>query len=419
MVTVHELTARELWERKDVYQNVDKVLDMLRTNGTGAFSTTQTVTVHEANGIIQTNDGFERKHVIYAGIEGKKDIILYEAEENEDTFIKFDWEEMAGRTLSRGVFEQGFHHQMMMNDMVIKKKQILDVAAKLGIVTDDETFEQNMSELVNGFIWNLQGGKSVQPFAFNTSMLPQLDQTLNQVEDQLKVVTSTYEAVTGETLPSGTPFRSVAIQNQEGSSLFAYRRENLAERWQEPVEKWFMPHVRKKVTRDHLLSGTYGTQHLKMLDEAFARREVRREMLEDLKSGKGVKIQAEYNDLYRLKMDMQRRNADRRFLDIKKGDLDYKDGQVKIVTSNEGQNKAVAMERIQGVLGQITAAPEMLRLQPVRHLIAKLIDLTGTGIKSFELDFDAMSGGGAEIPNLPTPKANTDVKNNETAVISQ
>ena len=43
-------------------------------------------------------------------------------------------------------------------------------------------------------------------------------------DKQAERLSFTFNAITGETMPSGTPFRQVALLNQEIGSLFEYRR---------------------------------------------------------------------------------------------------------------------------------------------------------------------------------------------------
>ena len=69
-------------------------------------------------------------------------------------------------------------------------------------------------------------------------------------------VLSTFNAITGETMPSGTPFRQVAILNQEAGSLFEYRREEASIFIREIFLDWVLPFLVKQLKKDKDLTAT-------------------------------------------------------------------------------------------------------------------------------------------------------------------
>ena len=231
-------------------------------------------------------------------------------------------------------------------------------------------------------------------------------------------LSTTYESVTGETALSGTPFRSLALQNQEGTSMLAYRREQLGLFWGDVFNDWEMESIRKMITKEHLLSGTYTSSQLKLIDESMANKTVMNRMLSDLKSGKGVATQAEYDALAQIVLNTAKKGKSRRFLDIPKDYLTA-DGRIKVVTTNEQRNKQETMDKIFNIFQQASAIPQLLAMEPFKTLFGRIVDLSGAGISSTELDFTEFTnpqGGQVQQAKL-SPTQDKGVANQETAII--
>lgn len=420
VIEIHEINAQQAYEKKDVWQDGEELLDRFRKSN-GVIDTTRTLKIHEVHGNLPFEDEFKSKSLLFAGIEEDKPLMLFEKDEKDSPYKKIDWEEIEGRSLGRGAFETGFQAQVVRNRIRIQQDGIMRVASKLGMVTDDETFEQNMHELENGFIWNLQKGSRVTPAQFNTSQMPQLENLAEQWDKNFERLSTTYEAVTGETALSGTPFRSLALQNQEGSSLLAYRREQLGLFYEEVFNDWVMPIVKKQFSKEHLLSGHYSSSQLKIIDESFGNYHVRKRLIDDLKSGRGLASKEEYDALKAIAMKSAMSGKSRRFLDVPKGYLTA-EGRVKVVTTNEQRNKQETMDKIFQIFQQASSVPQLLAMEPFKTLFGKIVDLSGAGISSTELDFTAFAQQppqeSAQTPK-PQPAINEGLATQDTAVIAQ
>ena len=155
VIEVHEITAETAHSKKDVWNNHEELMDMFKKPN-GVIDTVRTVKIYEVHGMLPWEGGFERKDLLISGLEEGKANILFEQNEKESPYRKCDWEEIEGRTIGRGAFETGFQAQVAKNRIKLQQDAMMRVASKLGMATDDETFEQNMQELENGFIWNLK-----------------------------------------------------------------------------------------------------------------------------------------------------------------------------------------------------------------------------------------------------------------------
>jgi len=64
---------------------------------------------------------------------------------------------------------------------------------------------------------------------------------------------NSYEVVTGESSPSGTPFRLAAQQNLNANKLFDFIREKLSIAFQEVIEEWILPTLLKDLKTKEIL----------------------------------------------------------------------------------------------------------------------------------------------------------------------
>ena len=157
------------------------------------------------------------------------------------------WAEQDGR-VGRGLIEDMFEAQTGTNEAKLLERDAMLMGAKTIFVTDDDTLENNvLTDMDNGAIIHVEGDKSFTQVNTMTNALPAFDRLKDDWDEQAEKVTSTFDAITGETMPSSTPFRSVAIQNQETSSLFIYRSEEMGKFLTELINDWFNPEITKDI----------------------------------------------------------------------------------------------------------------------------------------------------------------------------
>jgi len=140
----------------------------------------------------------------------------------------------------------------------MKEQNIMEIAARTVFWTDSETVENNvLQDMETGDILRVKQGETMQVLNSTPSSLPQLDNIRAKWDEQYSRATSTFEAVTGETMPSGTPFRALAIQNQESTAMFQYRMEEAGIFWRMIFTDWIVPHLKSKLSREHILASDY------------------------------------------------------------------------------------------------------------------------------------------------------------------
>lgn len=387
----HTLTRAELAAKKDVWNYVEELLDMNEEE----YEISE-ITGQMPNSVVDgdPNEYSIRKFFVYC--EAGKDYsdggwILFEEEKEEMPYKYVDWMNINGR-VGRGVVEDCVEAQTWTNDVKLLERDAMTLAAKTGFITDDDTLENNvLTDLDNGFILKLDEGKSFRQVNTMTNALPAFDRVARDWDEQAERVTSTFEAVTGETLPSGTPFRSVAIQNQEASSLFSYRREEMGIFITEIFNDWIIPSLTEEINREHILSSEFTMDELQKIDERFSTYRANEAMKEILIDG-GLPSVDEFD---RTREDIRQIVAETdttRFLEVPKGYFEDFEFKVSVITTNEQRNKAVVLESLSKILSDVsstfnpnTGTFALLEDQALSQIFSQAVEVAGVGVSPIAL----------------------------------
>lgn len=365
------------------------------------------IIVKEAHGYFKASDIEDTEddsYKLYKVIVCKGHV-LYSKEVKSLPYKSLAWEKVNGR-LGRGIVEDGFEAQVWTNDAVIKEKDMMEIASRIFWKTTDDKVEDNaLIGLDNGSIIHLQDGKDFVQVNAVPSSLPQLQSIIARWEDQYQKVSSTFDSVTGENLPSRTPFRTTAVLNQAGSSMFLFRRQEFGIFIQEILYDWVLPFLTKRITSEHLLTSNFSADELQMIDEGFANYEANNFMKVRALTGKTVEEmttpQPMIDNLRSKLMDGISKTKSRRTIKIPENyfkDLKYK---IDIITTGENIDKAATFESLNNIFVAYAQNAEAVRNDPVlSKLFERIVDLSGVGISPQELKYEsntnqqALSGQG-------------------------
>jgi len=93
--------------------------------------------------------------------------------------------------------------------------------------------------------------------------LDQLIADWNRLMTMADKLCNSYEVVTGESLPSGTPFRLGAMMNVNANKLFDFIREKLSLAIQDIFQDWILPDLIKDLKAKDVLRLTGNAEYLK------------------------------------------------------------------------------------------------------------------------------------------------------------
>jgi len=197
--------------------------------------------------------------------------LFYSEELDESPYRHLSWRKEEGRDFGVGIIEDGFEAQVWTNDAMISEKNAMELAGKVIMKTNSKKAGSNiLTDLDNGAIINLEDGKDITPINLMPTALPKYAELIQRWDNQYERVSSTFNAITGEQMPSGTPYRQTAILNQEAGSLFDQRREEAGIFLSDIYMDWVLPHLIKKLNKEHILTSEWSNEELAIIDKGFA-----------------------------------------------------------------------------------------------------------------------------------------------------
>lgn len=385
----HWTSPIDLSKKRKAWDNVDKAIDIMQSKKREDGRSEDKVLVLEVEGEFDTSymkEGEEptgeyslQKHFI-AGWEDGEQVLLYSEEKKGTDYKYLPWQKVPGRGLGRGVVEEAFEAQTWVNDAKVKEKEIMEYASKIGFKsTDPNITEKTLDDLDNGFILELTGGDFV-PVNTVSNAIPAFSNLIQSWEQQYRQASSTPESITGETMPSGTPFRSLAVQNQEARSFFDYRKEEMGQFIEEIMNEWVIPYLLKKINKKHILTSDYSIADIKKIDKAFGIKQANDKLVKEVLSGKVV-TRDEYNQMVDSFSQMQSVLGNTRFLEIPDGFFKNWQGRVTTVTTGEQYNKQVVLESLMTIMQMVQENPEIVK----SPLFSRAVELSGAGVSPIQL----------------------------------
>ena len=410
IVELHYFRPHELYGKRKTWNFVDEVIEQdtyEKKNVLGASNTSSDdlIKVYEVYGYFEPEDLGEEgeDYKLYKVIMTDKYIMYYDPID-EIPYKSLPWEKVYGR-LGRGIVEDGFEAQIWTNDAVLKERDMMEIASKIFWKTTDEKVEDNaLVGLDNGSIIHLQDGKDFVQVNAVPSSLPQIQSIIQAWDDQYQKVSSTFDSVTGDNLPSRTPFRTAAVLNQAGTSMFNFRRQEFGIFIQEIIYDWVMPYLISKISEEHILASNFSGDELKMIDEGFANYEANKLIKSRAITGTSaeeiVTPQPMIDELKAKVLGEVGKTKSRRFISIPKDYFKNVKAKIDIVTTGENVDKGAMFESLNNIFVAYAQNAEGVRNDPVlSKLFERIVDLSGVGISPQELKYESKSNQ----PTLPGP----------------
>lgn len=405
IIEKHFYTPSKLSKMKGIWDNVDEAIELAtdskrQANGNEVKTPGKYVEIYEFHGDIPEayikEGGDENEYVRYMIIcagatksneRGEKydsSIVLFQAEEKEIPYKYLAWDKVPGRALGKGIIEEGFEAQEGVNDAKMKELMAMELASKIIYKTDDNKLGNNaLTQMDNGHVIKLSKGTDFNQVNTMSSSVPAFENLVAAWEAQYKSATSTFDALSGESLPSGTPYRLGAILNTEAGSIFDYRREEFGIWVGEIMEDWVLPYVLKGVKNGDTFFAEFSPDELKKIDEAFISKHIAQMIIEENMQGRFVPNELILQEMDKMKESL-RATGGHRFLEIPKDYFKDLKAKVSFETTGEQRNKAAMLETLSNIYQTTMASnPQDPKLQKILN---KLMEVAG--INPIEIETD-------------------------------
>lgn len=376
-------------ETIDIYSKADK--DMIQV--VEGYLYMEGKYVEEAK-----DDDYIKSRVVLSGVEfhndkkmagkGCKITELIKPEIFEDNlYQELQWDEEEGRGLGVGIVEDLFQNQEGWNEAYNMERQGLYWSSKILFQSRDQNIPSNLFVKVkNGTVF--QTKDEINVVDTRSRALPDYQALFQRLEKNSDERSFNYEINTGESLPSGTPFRLGALLSNAVNSYFDFKREKFGLFIKKIINDFVIPEFKKSNNKSHIVRFNGEKEQLTQLQETFAKVAVV-EAMNEYKKQTGKKPSLEEFDMEYDRIFQRVTKKKELFFEVADGFYDDIESEVDIIITGESKD-------VQSELTTLTTVWQILmqRGDPrAENILDMIINLTGKDPKGLL---------GVSVPNNPT-----------------
>ncbi len=273
----HEMTASQLlrmkeWDSEDTIEYCGNKSFTASEDTTDIQTSSNRFEIYEFTGEISEKEYFELlgknkegdKHkyflakVVMSGLNsshaGSKQILFIEKlpdnKKLSDYYIDAHRGSFEGRFWRIGMYELLMDHQIRANEIGNQLADGLNWASMVVFRTSDNDVMQNIrADMMNGDIIK---SKDLQQLEVRMQGADQLIGDWNRLMQDADRLANSFEVVTGEALPSGTPFRMGILMDQNAGKLFALIRQKISLPYKRVFKNWVLPELIKEMSGEDI-----------------------------------------------------------------------------------------------------------------------------------------------------------------------
>ena len=304
--------------------------------------------------------------------------VLYVSPVKEIPYKKVDYLKIEGRAQGLGVGEMLFPLQERRNEMGNQKAAAMRIASKTILQTRDKKVEGNiLDELDNGDI--IKVDSEITQVATEERNLGAYAQEENNIIKDTRDNANAQEILTGESLPSRTPFRLGVLQQENAAKLFDFIRENLGMFVEEVLIEWVLPEFEKDTNKEHIFE-TYSRDTIKAIMKEHNNYRIN----EAIK--KYVIVNGSFpseEDLLLLEETLMQNIGDTKFVKVIKDYYKGFDKDLDIDITGEKHNSAQQVETLNNLMMLIAQNPAVTQDPQLQGLLDQVLELTGVSSSVF------------------------------------
>lgn len=323
-----------------------------------------------------------------------KDYTLFRGKEKKDPYMLTHLIREDGRTLSIGAVEVCFDAQWMRNHTVKNMKDTLDLASKLIFQTSDTSYvgRNVLSAIETGDILIHSVNNPLTQINNSKSDIASLQNFGMEWDRMTQTLTSTPDALRGDTMPSGTPYSLAAYQGAQANSLFEIMTENKGLHIEDMMREYVIPHLMTKMDTTDEVVAIMEDSEINAIDEIFVKnfaiKHVNQELKEMVLRGE-FPTQDTQNELTRSVSSNVREQLNgvlgnqRFFKPSEIPDQTWKElledfeMKVTVEVTNEQQDKQAVMQTLTSVFQTIASNPMVLQDPNAKMVFSQILTETG------------------------------------------
>jgi len=333
-----------------------------------------------------SDDEFEMKKYVYckvviSGLEaGSMEVLFLEEVDPEEDFPYIDFDlpfKIPGRCLPVSYPELLLGLQARANELVGRFFQGLRFGSLHLYQTRGKTDYNNLlNDAIEGDI--IETKSEIVPISNELRAFNQYQVELQNIEAQADRLCNSVEVVTGEALPTNTPFRLGAQLGVAAGKVFERIREDVGLTLTHVFKEWIVPSIMENLSQEHVTKVMGSVEEMKMFDEKY-RKFLLADSVKKFVLGNGYLPTEAQMKIVEQELAENLKNEERK-VKIKK---DYfkpellETLRVNIDITDERKNFQASKETLSNLLTIVASNPMIFQDPTARVIIGKLLESSG------------------------------------------
>lgn len=335
-------------------------------------------------------------------IVGENGTILWAEEldkEKDFPFKEVHYRKIMGRWLGQGIVEMTEEPQRRINEIKNQEAKALELAAiQLFQTRSTNALSNIITDADNGDL--LTTNSEITPIATESRNLSGFQQAYTAEDQHADRLTFSYDAVRGENAPASATLGAVQIQEQQATSAFEYKRENIAIFLNEFITDIVLPSLQKELNKEHVFRLTGSIEELNKLRMNVAKNYANQQAIEMMLNGELV-TQDIVDMMINDRMKELSQDGDKMWVSVMKDFFKNLDYYVDVVISGENKNTFAQINNAQAVLGILAKDPTIMQDGAKRSILFKALSNLGMHISELQDIEDKVTEQNAMAQQMP------------------
>lgn len=211
----------------------------------------------------------------------KTGTILFCEEVKDRPYEEVHWKRVDGRWLGVGEVENQLENQLATNTIAnLRRRALLWSSRKVFQSADDTVAKNLIKDVRDGAVLKVMPNGQITQVDMASRALAEFNAASQEWEQNSDQKSFTYEVATGESLPSGTPFRLGVVLSNAINSHFGLKREKLGLFLKRLVLNQVFEIFKKDNRKEHTVYLTFGDKGINDLKKRFAEVEFNKRVME-------------------------------------------------------------------------------------------------------------------------------------------
>lgn len=211
--------------------------------------------------------------------------VLFWEEIDEVPLEEAHWDKQDGRWMGVGEVEKQFENQIAINMTEnLRRKHLIWGAKKVWQTQGNAVVKNLVKQVQDGAVLEVGANGQIQEVPMSSQNLQEFELSKNGWIDNSDQKAFAFEVSTGESLPSGTPFRLGVVLANSAARYFELKRENFALFLYRSFFSQLIP-IFKKQTKAHNIAVANGEEGTEFIKEAIINYNTNRKAMAELLKG--------------------------------------------------------------------------------------------------------------------------------------